>query len=62
MLVISRKVGERVQIGDDIFVDVARITGKQVRLAIQAPRNIRIKRENNKDKQDELSKLHPHDD
>jgi carbon storage regulator CsrA len=44
MLVISRRVGERVQIGDDICVAVARIVGGGVRLAIEAPASVPIAR------------------
>ncbi len=45
MLVLSRKVGEAVQIGDDIRLIVRRIEGSRVSLAIEAPREISIRRE-----------------
>ena len=37
MLVLSRKVGERILIGDGITVTVVRITGGGVRIGIEAP-------------------------
>lgn len=39
-LVINRKIGEQIAIGDDILIDVARIRGHDVRLAIKAPRDV----------------------
>ncbi len=45
MLVLSRKVGERIWIGDDISVTVVRITGGGVRLGIEAPSALPVVRE-----------------
>ncbi len=45
MLVLSRKVGERIKIGEDIFVSVVRIGGDKCRIGIEAPRDIDIVRE-----------------
>ena len=42
MLVITRKVGERIYIADDIFVEVLEIAGSNVRIGIEAPAEIRI--------------------
>ena len=44
MLVIARKVGQTVLIGDNIEVTISAIRGDQVRLAIAAPREITILR------------------
>jgi carbon storage regulator len=44
MLVLSRKMGERIHIGEDIFVEVRRVAGNRVTLAICAPKNVRILR------------------
>lgn len=44
MLVLSRKSGERIHIGDDITIEVRRVAGNRVTLALEAPRNIRILR------------------
>ncbi len=44
MLVLSRKIDQRIRIGDDIEVVVLGIEGDQVKLGIQAPRHIRVLR------------------
>lgn len=44
MLVLSRKASERIQIGENITVEVRRIAGNRVTIAIDAPRDIRILR------------------
>ncbi len=43
-LVLTRKVGEQLTIGDDITITVVRVKGKQVRLGIKAPVNMFVKR------------------
>lgn len=45
MLVLSRKVGERVLIGENITITVVRITGGGVRLGIEAPADTAVVRE-----------------
>jgi carbon storage regulator len=44
MLVLSRKLGERLVIGDDIVLIVNKIAGNRVTLAIEAPNHVRIVR------------------
>jgi carbon storage regulator len=44
MLVLSRKLGESIHIGDKIKITVMRIQGSRIRLAIDAPAEIRILR------------------
>ena len=44
MLVLSRKIGEKVVIGDGIVLVVKRILGQRVTLGIEAPQNVRIVR------------------
>ena len=44
MLVLTRKVGSRIIIDNDIIVTVADVKGDSVRLAIDAPKDIRIYR------------------
>ncbi len=50
MLVLSRKVGERIWIGENISVTVVRITGGGVRLGIEAPSEMPVVREELKTK------------
>ena len=45
MLVLSRKLGERILIGDRIVVTVVRLDRGQVRLGIEAPPEIAVFRE-----------------
>lgn len=45
MLVLSRKPGERILIGEDIAVTVVRIGPNTVRLGIEAPRTMNIVRD-----------------
>lgn len=44
MLVLSRKKGEQIRIGDDVVVTVQRLNGNRVALAIEAPREVPIAR------------------
>lgn len=45
MLVLTRKVGERIHIGEGIVVTVVRIQNDKVRLGIEAPAQVAIHRE-----------------
>ena len=45
MLVLTRKVGQEIYIGDQICVKVMEISGSRVRLGIDAPASMRIYRE-----------------
>lgn len=42
MLALTRKCGEKIMIGDNIVITVVDIKGDSVRLAIQAPREVKI--------------------
>jgi carbon storage regulator len=42
MLVLSRKKGEAIMIGDQIELVILGVEGDQVRLGIQAPKNVRV--------------------
>lgn len=44
MLVLTRKTGEAIQIGDDIEITVISIAGDQVKIGISAPKNVDIHR------------------
>ena len=45
MLILTRKSGESITIGDDVKITVIEVKGKQVRIGIDAPRNYIIHRE-----------------
>ena len=45
MLILSRRPGESLTIGDDVVVTVVGVTGNQIRLGITAPREVRVLRE-----------------
>ena len=46
MLVLTRKTGGQVRIGDDIHIAILSIQGGQVRIGIKAPDHVRIERDN----------------
>ena len=45
MLILTRKSGESITIGDDVKITVVEVKGKQVRIGIEAPRSYIIHRE-----------------
>ena len=45
MLILTRRPGDRIRIGDSIEIVVVDVVGQQVRFGIQAPREIAIDRE-----------------
>ena len=50
MLVLSRKVGQRILIGDDISITIVRVAQGGVRIGIDAPKELPVVREELKDK------------
>ncbi|MGY8769098.1 MAG: carbon storage regulator [Pirellulales bacterium] len=42
---LSRKSGERIQIGDNIFITVIKVSGKSIKVGIDAPQELRIVRD-----------------
>jgi carbon storage regulator len=45
MLVLSRRPGESLMIGDEVTVTVVEVRGDQIRLGIDAPRSVKVYRE-----------------
>jgi carbon storage regulator len=45
MLILTRRVGETVMIGDDVTVTVLGVKGNQVRIGVNAPRDVAVHRE-----------------
>ncbi len=55
MLILSRRLGESIIIGDEIKVTISEINGSQVKLGIDAPRDIIVHREEIQEIADEIS-------
>jgi carbon storage regulator len=45
MLVLTRKLGESIRIGDTIVVKIVDLDGRHVKLGIEAPKNVSVNRE-----------------
>ena len=45
MLILTRRVGETVMIGDDVTITVLGVKGNQVRVGINAPKKVAVHRE-----------------
>ncbi len=45
MLILTRRVGESLMIGDDITITVLGVKGNQVRIGVNAPRDVAVHRE-----------------
>ncbi|QKJ52204.1 carbon storage regulator CsrA [Providencia rettgeri] len=45
MLILTRRVSEEVMIGDDIKIKILGVKGNQVRIGIEAPKDVAVHRE-----------------
>lgn len=45
MLVLTRRINERLRIGDDVTITIIGIKGNQVRIGIEAPKSVSVDRE-----------------
>ncbi len=45
MLILTRRVGETLMIGDDVTITVLGVKGNQVRIGINAPKDVAVHRE-----------------
>jgi carbon storage regulator len=42
MLILSRKLNEKIMIGDDVSISIIEIRGDQVKLGVDAPRSVKV--------------------
>jgi carbon storage regulator len=45
MLILSRKINEKIMIGSDISVSIIEVRGDQVRIGVDAPKNVKVFRQ-----------------
>ncbi len=61
MLILTRRIGETLMIGDDVSITVIGVKGNQVRIGIDAPKDVAVHREEifNRIKKDQLKLVEP---
>ncbi|OIO67187.1 MAG: carbon storage regulator [Zetaproteobacteria bacterium CG1_02_53_45] len=57
MLILTRKKGEAIAIGDNIQIQVLNVKGGQVRIGIDAPRDVRVNREERMEAEDNTTSV-----
>ena len=45
MLILTRSIGETLRVGDDVKIVVLEVKGNQVRIGVDAPKNVSVHRE-----------------
>jgi len=45
MLILTRRIGETLMVGDDVAITVLGVKGNQIRLGVDAPKNVSVHRE-----------------
>lgn len=45
MLILSRKIDEKIRIGDDIVITLIDVHGDQVKIGVEAPKNVKVFRQ-----------------
>ena len=58
MLILTRRIGETLMIGDEVTVTVLGVKGNQVRLGVNAPKDVAVHREEIYDKINQQNGVH----
>jgi carbon storage regulator len=45
MLILSRKINEKIKIGEDITLTIIEVRGEQVKVGVEAPKNVKVFRQ-----------------
>lgn len=45
MLILTRRIGETLMVGDDVTITVLKVNGNQIRIGIEAPNDVAVHRE-----------------
>lgn len=45
MLILSRKIDEKIKIGDEITLTIIEVKGDQVKIGVEAPKNVKVFRQ-----------------
>ncbi len=45
MLILSRKIDEKIKIGNDITLTIIEVKGEQVKIGVEAPKNVKVYRQ-----------------
>ena len=61
MLILTRRIGETLMIGDEVTVTVLGVKGNQVRLGVNAPKDVAVHREEIYDKINQQNNAHEND-
>ena len=59
MLILTRRVGESLMIGDDVTITVLGVKGNQVRIGVKAPKEVAVHREENLNRIEEAAAEDP---
>ena len=62
MLILTRRVGESLMVGDDVTITVLGVKGKQVRVGVKAPKEVAVHRDEILNRIEEASSQEHSDD
>ena len=58
MLILTRRIGETLMVGDDVTITVLGVKGNQVRIGVNAPKDVAVHREEIYERIQSLSLIH----